>query len=480
MSIMAKETQQVKSRAERLDGWQNTITGLGRSRDKLTGTAICPPLTQPSRDEFDDWYNGDHTSQKIARLPAREMTREWISLKVDDSIDNDTKTEASTSDKMITAKQVEGAMDDLGVKGVMTKALTWARVHGGALIYMSVNKDEDLTTPLDLDNIKTLNFLRVYDRWEAEITSAVSDFDSERDNEPEMYRITPYPLVGARQHEDHQREVHASRLVRLDGTLVSPQRLNENSGWADSVYTQMRQTLDGYGISWVAVMHLLSDFSQAVLKMKGLADAIMQQEGNVVLDRMMAMDLCRSVARAIPIDAEDEDFMRAQTPMSGLPETIDRLMLLVASAADIPATLLFGQSPAGLNATGESDIRFFYDQIKAKQEEVLRPAIDRVLEVLFASKEGPTKGREPENWSYEFNPLWQETDQERATTRKTQAEADSIYLADGVLDPDEVAMSRFGGDTYSTDTVLDMEKRAEVATTEPDEPVGEEEGDENE
>jgi phage-related protein (TIGR01555 family) len=457
------------------DGWQNTITGLGRSRDKRTGTLIVAPLVQSSRDEYDHWYHSDHTAQKIAKLPAREMTREWISLQVDDSVESETevKTETSTSDKMITAKQVMQALDDLSAKVVCSKALTWARVHGGALIYMVVDDGADDETPLNLASIKSFSHMLVFDRWECEITEVVVDRKSERFGQPEQYRIRPDMQYGINFPSDGDGSflVHASRVIRIDGVLTSKYRMQLNQGWADSVYTAMKTTLEDYGISWAVVPHLLQDFSQAVLKMRGLHEALVAQEGDLVIDRMTAMDLCRSVARAIPIDAEDEDFFRAQTPMGGLPETIDRLMLRVAEAAEMPATLLFGQSPAGLNATGDSDIRFFYDQIKAKQEESLRDVVDTMLEVLFAAKDGPTQGREPENWSYEFNPLWQETDQERALTRKTQAETDAIYLADGVLDSEEVAMSRFGGDTYSTDTVLDMEKREQVAEEEEEEPL---------
>lgn len=450
----------------RTDGWQSTITGLGRARDKRTGTGIIPPLVQRSRDEYDQWYHGDHTSQKIAALPAREMTREWISLKVDDSVEStdEVKAEASTSDKLITSKQVMQALEDLSAKAACTKALIWARVHGSSLIYMSIDDGAEDDQPLDLENIKSFRHMLVFDRWECEIEEVVVDRDDKRFGQPEWYKIRPnIPNFGTMTDGDGAFMIHASRVIRFDGVLTSKYRMQLNQGWSDSVYTAMRTTLEDYGISWAAVPHLLQDFSQAVLKMRGLHDALLAQEGDLVIERMTAMDLCRSVARAIPIDAEDEDFFRATTPMAGLPEIMDRLMLRVAEAAQMPATLLFGQSPAGLNATGDSDIRFFYDQVKAKQEENLRGPIDYILEVLFASKAGPTQGRQPENWSYEFNPLWQETNQERAVTRKTQAEADSVYLADGVLDPEEVAMSRFGGDTYSTDTVLDMERRAEVA-----------------
>jgi phage-related protein (TIGR01555 family) len=455
-----------------LDGWENAITGLGRTRDKRMATSIVAPTIPGSRDEFDHFYHSDHTAQKIARLPAREMTREWITLQVDDSVEDNMRAgEDSTADKMLTAKHVMQALDDLSAKKHVFECLLWARVHGGACIFLGVDDGgAELSEPLDLERVRRLKFLLVFDRWELQPHAWATDLENVNDEdpfgEPVSYMLVPQTAGAATAVPNI--EIHASRLIRIDGVQTSRYQKSLNSGWGHSVYTSMRETLQDYGITWHGIAHLLSDFSQGVFKMAGLAEAIAAQESNLVIDRLTAMDLCRSVARAVPIDAESEDFTRVATPMGGLPETIDRFMLRVAEAAEMPATLLFGQSPSGLNATGESDIRLFYDGIAAQQETVVRPAIDRILDVLFASREGPTRGKQPENWSYVFNPLWQETDAERATTRKTQAETDSLYLADGVLDPEEVAMSRFGGDAYSTETVLDMEKRAAVANIGPE------------
>lgn len=472
---MSSNANDIRPRAfaspeQKRDGWENTITGLGRARDKRMGTRIKYTAIEGSREKFEDFYSGDDTAATVAELPAREMTREWITLSVDDS-GGDVRTE-NTEERMFTAKLVMQALDDLEAQSMVAQALLWSRVHGGALLFLGVNDGtDDLAEPLNLDSIKSLDFLLVFDRWEVQILRTNTDLASKDFGKPEAYMVQAQTETG--QGIGISQEVHASRFIRFDGVRTSRYRMALNGGWSDSVYTRMEETLADYGISWHGVAHLLQDFSQAVLKMKGLADAILESEGNVVLDRMTAMDMCRSVARAIPIDAEDEDFIRSSTPMSGLPETLDRLMLRVASAARMPATLLFGQSPSGLNATGESDIRFFYDQIKAAQEENLRPRLDRLLDVLFAAREGPTGGKAPEQWSYDFNPLWQESDAERAGVRKTQAETDNIYIENGVLDVEEVAMSRFGGDSYSTDTVLDMEKRL----AEPEPGPGPEDGD---
>ena len=441
---------------QKVDGWQSTITGLGTARDKRMGTRIKYTGIEGSRDKFEDFYAGDDTAATIAELPAREMTREWIELSIDDS-GGDIRIE-EPEQRLLLAKSTMQELEDLNAQSMFAQALLWARVHGGSLLFLGVDDGgADLADPLDLDQVKSVKFLLIYDRWEVQIQSTNQDVGSPDYGKPEIYMVQAQTETG--QGIGMSTPVHASRFIRFDGVLTSRYRMALNGGWSDSVYTRMEETLQDYGISWHAIAHLLQDFSQAVLKMRGLADAILQQESNVVVDRMTAMDLCRSVARAIPIDAEDEDFMRVATPLTGLPDVIDRLMLRVASAARMPATLLFGQSPSGLNATGESDITFFYDQIKAQQEETLRPKLDRLLRVVFAAREGPTRGKEPESWSYDFRPLWQESDKERAEVRKLQADTDSVYIGDGVLDPEEVAMSRFAGDSYSTETVLDMEKR---------------------
>jgi hypothetical protein len=86
------------------------------------------------------------------------------------------------------------------------------------------------------------------------------------------------------------------------------------------------------------------------------------------------------------------------------------------------------------------------------------------------SKEGPTKGKVLDDWSLEFNPLWQPTEQETVEMRNKQAETDKIYIEQQVLTPEEVTLSRFGGDEYSIETSVDLEarKQPEEGSQEPD------------
>jgi hypothetical protein len=97
--------------------------------------------------------------------------------------------------------------------------------------------------------------------------------------------------------------------------------------------------------------------------------------------------------------------------------------------------------------------------IKQKQEGKLRPMLDRLIQLIFVSKDGYFKGVEPEDWNLEFIPLWQNTEEQEANIRRTVAETDAIYIDRGVLDPTEVAVSRFGGTVWSMNTEIDLKDR---------------------
>jgi phage-related protein (TIGR01555 family) len=153
------------------------------------------------------------------------------------------------------------------------------------------------------------------------------------------------------------------------------------------------------------------------------------------------------------LDAEDEEFRRDSYGFSGVPEILEKMMLRLAAAARLPVSLLMGQAPAGMNATGESDTRFFYDQVRAEQE-ALKPKVERLVKILV--------GNEQAKVDIEFPALWQMTDREKAELRRMEAETDRIYLQEGVLLPEEVAIKRFSAGDFA----IDVTSRAELAHSE--------------
>ncbi|WP_050783435.1 anti-CBASS protein Acb1 family protein [Methylobacterium nodulans] len=97
------------------------------------------------------------------------------------------------------------------------------------------------------------------------------------------------------------------------------------------------------------------------------------------------------------------------------------------------ATRLLGQSPQGMNATGDSDTRNYYDRCAAEQKVVLTPAIARLDELLIRHALGD---RPAEVW-YDWRPLYQPTQKEKADAFKAVADAVNV-LANAAVIPDEI------------------------------------------
>ncbi|MBM6985416.1 MAG: DUF1073 domain-containing protein [Acidaminococcaceae bacterium] len=102
---------------------------------------------------------------------------------------------------------------------------------------------------------------------------------------------------------------------------------------------------------------------------------------------------------SIQILGENDSFETHQYTFGGIADTYDRFMMDVAGAAETPVTKLFGRSPAGMNATGESDMQNYYDVIEEKQESILRPIYDKLLPIMAMSALGAV----PDDLDFEFN-----------------------------------------------------------------------------
>ncbi len=202
------------------------------------------------------------------------------------------------------------------------------------------------------------------------------------------------------------------------------------------VHTQLRDT----ATSWQSVGHLLTDASQGVLKIKNLMGLIASGGKERLRTRVELIDMARSVCRSLLIDADGESFERMATSFASIPELMDRFMMNAASAAEMPVTILYGRSPAGMNATGDSDTRGWYDTVEDAQSNVLHPRHERGLLLIMLAKDGPTKGVLPDNWEIKYAPLWQPTANEEATRLKTTADTYVALVKEQIMTDAEAAL----------------------------------------
>lgn len=436
----------------RADGWSNIVSGLGTSgKDKRLGSTFNTLLLAQEQCE-ELWRGDDIASRCVETLPA-EMCREGYDIRIEDDKE--------------TAEALEAAGRLMGLDAKTQRALEYGRAYGGAGLLLGADDGaSDLSQPLNEKGIKTFDWVNLLSPRELKPWTYYGNMLDARYGEVKTYKLIPFdtpPMLDGTILNLELPTIHESRIIRIAGSQTSRGQLIRNTaqpGWDDSIFIRLIQIISDFQATWQGVGILLQDFATPTLKIKGLAQLLASAPpGDTSLaTRVAALELCRSIARVAVIDSEEE-YKRETTTVAGLADLLDKMCLRLAAAVQMPVSLLMGQAPAGLNATGDADIRWFYDQVAAKQEKTLKPILKRLYTLKMLSKNGPTGGKVPPNWDIEFRPLWQHTELEKSDIRLKQSQADVAYIGAQVLTPEEVAKSRFGGDAYSTETQLDVEAR---------------------
>lgn len=443
----------------RADGWVNTYTGLGDPTRDRRLSAYAGEVSPLSWTTLDRLYAQHDLAATIIDAPVDEELRKGFGIEVDDD---------DPSIAVEVAEAVSTRLNELGAADIVASARKWSRLYGRAAILLGADDGRPMTAPLDLERIKSLRFLTLIDGPALAVDRRYDAPLEPRHGRPEIYRITrnepgamstPIALV------------HESRVVLFEGPPVPPRVAALFDGFSPSVFQRIHDVIRACESSWDGLEHMLQEASVGVVKMKGFLDAVGARGSDTAFaNRMALLDMSRSLARSLMLDPE-ESYERVAMQFSGVPEALDRVMYRVSAAAKIPVTVLFGRSPAGMNATGDADLEVWRANIAAERTRLLSPKLERIVRVAMLAKDGPTRGVEPEAWSVTYPPMREMSEAETSTLRKTIAETDAIYIANEVVLPEEVAVSRFRATGYSPELRIDVEARkrmleAEIAKAE--------------
>ena len=239
------------------------------------------------------------------------------------------------------------------------------------------------------------------------------------------------------------KKVHPSRVIHLIGSdACDPMSSLNHEGWGDSVLQSIYDAISASGSTLQNIAHLIQEAKIDVVKTPDLQNQLTGEESEEQFKvRWKATNQGKSLFKMIILDKQEE-WERIGATFTGMPEIMDAMFLVTCAAADIPATRFMGQSPKGLNATGESDLANYYDRIKSDQEQDMSPAINQLDEVLIRS----ALGKRPDEVWYEWRPLWQVSESEKAANEKTTAEMFSSLAATGLIPItalSEVAVNKF-------------------------------------
>lgn len=436
----------------RVDGWANLLTGVGAqagAQHRARFTFQGPDLQGMAA--LEQLYHFDPFARRIAEAVPSAAMRPGFKVRVGQDAGG---AEVETA--------INGALDDLMVARRVREAWTWARVVGGGALVLGLDDGRRAEQPLEEEVLVAV-------RWVVSVTAQEliphtwdSDPLSARFGEPVLYRLQRTSSGGASDNS----LVHFTRVVRFEGLPTTRQRRAQLQGWGESYLQNVYSLLEEWNGAHASVTELLQQASVGVLKMRDLMALLGSDPDGLLKARLEAMDLARSVARSVLLDADGESYERTEVgALSGLPDLLDRYSLRVAGATGMPVAVLLGRSPAGLNATGDADTRGWDDVVGAERRTVLLPALERVTRLLLLSREGPTQGVEPEGWSVHLPPLRTSTPKEEAELRKLVADTDVAYLTAQVLTPEEVARSRWRPEGWSAETTVDLAAREEPGVT---------------
>lgn len=393
------------------DGMQSLVNGLGIvGQDKAASTVYTLPLW--TDDDLMTMYRGAWLPKKIVNIPAFDSMRRWRAW------------QASKAD----IELIENEEKRLMVKQKLLEVLIKARLFGGAALYISTG-DFDVSMPLDPSKIGKggIRFLTVMLKRNLKAGEYVRDISSELYGRPGWYELADNPGV----------KIHPSRLVIFKGEKVPDEELCQGmtAGWGDSVLQSTIDSIKNVDATAANLASMVFEAKLDIIKIPELSQQLSDPlTEELLLKRFNLASVLKGNNGMLLMDKEEE-YEQKQLTFGQLPEVVQIFMLIMSGAADIPATRLYGQSPAGMSSTGESDLRNYYDRLQSGQTLEIDPAIAILNEAIIWSAIGRRDPSIDNNW----NSLWQTTEKERADIGKTSADMINVLYSTSLLPPDALA-----------------------------------------
>ena len=389
-----------------VDGFVNFSAKLGQGADNQFsgGRYSFGPFLSRNRQELEAAYRSSWVVGQVVDAIAEDMTKKGAEI-----------SSEMTPEDMDALRR---AMGRLRVWPSLCSTLKWARLFGGGIAVVLI-EGQDPVTPLRIETIKKGQFkgFLVLDRWlvQPSLDDVITDFGID------LGAPRYYDVIGDAAALPNIR-IHHSRVIRLEGIELNYYGRKAENGWGISEIERMHDRLIAFDSATQGAAQLVFKAHLRGIGVKGLRN-ILSMGGKMeeaLIKMFEYVRMFQSNEGLTLLDSEDQ-FWVHQYSFSGLAEMIIQFGQQISGATGIPLVRLFGQSPAGLNSTGEADLRNYYDKINAQQETHLRPALaEKVYPVLSMSVLGKPL---PDDFDFVFPSLWQMPDKEKVDVAKVVTDA---------------------------------------------------------
>ena len=409
------------------DSLENLVAELGTKQDKRSHSTFVNSKRLSAdgmQVELNALYRTDWLAGKVVDIIPDDMTREWRYFSGD--------IEPETIGALVEEEE------RLGLAEAFNEAHKWARLYGTSFIVINVDDGQPVDQPLNINRVKKggLKHIKVVDRHRID----------RADLQPIENPLDPnYGMPSYYRFVNTNVKIHHSRMIRFDAVKLPFDEFKRNNYMSDSVLDRLYEALINFNTIAAGSASMVYETNVDVMKIKGLMNYIQSPEGTALIQKRFTLaSMLKSFNNMLLLDA-DEEYDKKQNSFASLPDLLYAHALFLAGGSDVPATRLLGSSASGLNATGEGDMKNYYDVIRSKQSKDYKPKMD-FFDILMAKNLGIP---DDADLDYRFNSLFQMTPKEQADTDFIIAQRDGIYLDKGVVPEYTIAKELKQNSTYT-------------------------------
>lgn len=396
------------------DGFVNLVSNLGQANGKTGANGYLTRLS--GQQEVETAYESSTWFGKILDIRADDATREGRAWKGDkDQIEK------------LEAEELR-----LGFWPKVNQAIKWADLYGGAVIIPDLPGNS--ASPINLDRVTagSVKFLSVLNRYDIQAEGIDRNPLSPGYGGPERYKVATQSGLSL--------VFHPSRVVLFNGRTTGS-LTNRSEIWGTSLWTHLADSILASDSAAAVISALMQEAKIDVVAVDEFMDSMGSPEyESRFMQRWHLVAMLKSVANVTLIDKNDQ-WEQKSVNWAGLPDAVQTLLTVMAGAADIPLTRLTGVQAKGLSNGGDVDLRNYYDGVKAKQKLQISPMLAPLDEIMIRN----ALGDRPDDLWYDWRPLWQPSEKERAETQKIRAETFAIELNTGALAEEPLAKSYING-----------------------------------
>ena len=429
------------------DAFSNPLFRLGYgSQSPLEATEY--PLTRMTDNYalLNSLYRDNWVVQNVVGIIPDDMTKKWFA------------PAGAVGPEHL--KELDRVQRVTALRERVNEGLRWGRLYGGAAGLIMIRGQEGmLGQPLELESIYpgTFQGLYILDRWQGVVPGMELVFEG-GEPVPAYYSITDA-------RGNTVAKVHHSRLVRFTGRdLPFLERVAELY-WGESEVEALYNDVvkhDNVAANMAALTFRANVDTMEVQNLDQLFSVTSGEQQRRFWNVMQAQSVMKSNFGMQLVNRGDQ-IKNTQYTFTGLQEVYDSMCLDLSGASRIPVTKLFGRSPAGMNATGESDLRNYYDYVDTLREAKLRPILEKLLPVLAMSAWGAV----PDGLDITFPPLWTPTAAEVAeiALKKAQAIRDTFQAGLFRADTAQRELKKLADETGMFDSNSEEEIAANTGKT---------------